>query len=90
MEITVNKKERKAAKMGLSCPRNATHIDVAAVTVTDGKRKIELGLSKYSTENDWYLDYQFDNGLPVFCHGEGSRSCMKRAAQGELLAALDD
>ena len=89
MDIEIIKKERKPAKMGLSCPRNATHIDVAAVSIAQGKIVIEAGFSRYSTEDKWYIDYQFTNKLPDFCHGEGSRSCLKRAAKGELHEAIE-
>jgi hypothetical protein len=51
--------------------------------------KITLGFSRFDSENEWLCDYQFNGGLPVFCHGEGSRSCLKQAAKGELQIALD-
>lgn len=89
MEITVNKKERLPVTLTLSKPRGAEYIDDVSVTIREGSLKIEMGFSKYSTEDKWYCDDQFTNGLPVFSHGMGSRSCLKTYAQGDLLKAIE-
>lgn len=90
MDIDVVKKERKNSRMGLSNPHNSEYIDVVAVVVTKGSAKVEVGFSRYSTEDKWYIDYEFHNGLPVFCHGEGSRSCLKKFATGQLHDKIEE
>lgn len=90
MEVIVKSVERKEPTLGLSTPRGATHLDVAHVDVKQGNTELQFGFSRYSTENQWYLDIQMTNGLPVFCHGEGSRSCSKQVAQGLLQEAIDN
>lgn len=85
MDIKITKKERKEATLGLSIPRGAEYLEVAVAEIG----RISLYFSRYSTEEDWYLDSQFNDGwMPVFHHGEGSRSCKKQIAQGELLEAI--
>jgi hypothetical protein len=49
-----------------------------------------LGMSQNSDETKWFCDSLFNNGLPVFVHGVGSRCCMKDAALGELEKALNE
>ena len=50
-----------------------------------------LMFSRYDDETEWYCDAHFGaNGLPHFCHGEGSRCCRKQVAAGELKAMLDE
>ena len=90
MDIKISK-ERKAPRMGLSTPRGAEYIDVASVVIihNNGKAKLEMSFSRYSTENEWYLDFQMSNGLPDFAHGEGSRSCMKKVAKGPLKELIE-
>lgn len=89
MEITVKKKIEKPVLSGLSVPSQAKTIQVAWVEVTHGKTSIDLGLSRYSTETEWYLDCQFSNRIPVFNHGEGDRCCLKKMAQNELKDAIE-
>jgi len=89
MEITVDRKERLHINTGFSVPAGATHMDSAAVTITQGATKIEMGLTKYSTEAEWFVDWQFSGSLPVFNHGDGDRGCMKRSAKGELKEAIE-
>ena len=49
-----------------------------------------LMFSRYDTEDEWYCDAHFGaHGYPYFCHGEGSRSCRKQVATGDLKDALD-
>ena len=87
--IQVTRKERLHVNMGLSVPAGATHMDSAAVVVERMTTKVEMGLTKYSTETEWFVDYQFVNGIPVFNHGEGDRGCMKRSAKDDLLEAIE-
>lgn len=87
MNPKVISKERKKPQLGLSCPRGAKHLDIAKVEIG----KTQLFFSRYSTESEWYLDSQFENGwMPVFHHGEGSRCCAKKVAQGQLHDAIED
>lgn len=88
MEIIIEHKTRKPVTTSFA-PRNAEHVDVASAKITQGKECLEMCFSKYSTESEWYCDATFRNGMPVFCHGEGSRSCMKRAAQNEIKEAIE-
>ena len=49
-----------------------------------------FGFSRFDNETNWCCDYHFGaNMYPYFCHGEGSRSCSKQIATGELAAMLD-
>lgn len=89
MDITVTRKERKPAHLALSKPKTATYVDSAWVQIHNGKSKLEMGFTRYENEADWLLDSQFTNGLPVFNHGEGSRCCIKKKAQGALLDAIE-
>lgn len=51
---------------------------------------ITMGLShrEDDPEGMWLADSRFDNGLPVFSHGEGDRSCSKQIAGDEIVAAI--
>ena len=51
--------------------------------------KTEITFSRYDDETEWYADAYFDNGLPSWCHGAGSRSCRKQIATGALAEALN-
>jgi hypothetical protein len=88
MDITVTRKERKPAHLALSKPKDATYVDSVWVQI-GGKTKLEMGFTRYENEEDWLLDSQFSNSLPVFNHGEGSRCCIKKKAQGALLDAIE-
>ncbi|MFW6122044.1 MAG: hypothetical protein ACOC80_14270 [Petrotogales bacterium] len=90
MDIIVHKKIEKPVTNKFSSPNGADKVTVVWVSVHQGKTKIELGLSRYSTEADWYIDCQFTNRLPVFNHGEGDRCCLKQKAQNELLEAIEN
>jgi hypothetical protein len=49
-----------------------------------------LHFSQREGETEWYCDAWFTaNGLPRFCHGEGSRCCRKQIAKDGLKAMLD-
>lgn len=87
--IRVTRKERKPARMAFSAPADAIHLDVADVVVERLDTKIEMSLSKYSTESEWMVDGQFVNGIPAFNHGDGDRGCSKRSAKGDLLEAIE-
>ena len=48
-----------------------------------------LVVSRYDTEKTWYADSAFGKGcMPIFCHGEGSRCCMKRPVNEDVHKAL--
>jgi hypothetical protein len=89
MKIEITRKERKEIQPSISAPRGAKHIDICTAVVSRGPIRSELLLSRYSTEQEWYVDAQINNMLPLFCHGEGSRCCRKQAAQAELLEAIE-
>ena len=61
----------------------------AAYEAVDGKNRVSGIASKYPSEKDWYCDAMFDRGMPVFCHGEGSRCCKKRALAPVLVEAIE-
>jgi hypothetical protein len=49
-----------------------------------------LHFSRYDCESEWYCDAHFGaGGVPYFCHGEGSRCCLKKVATGRLRQALE-
>lgn len=89
MEITVESKQRKSCIHRTFIPRGAEYLDVVHAVVQVNKTRIWLQVSRYSTEKEWYLDCQFTNKLPDFNHGEGSRCCMKKVAQNDLLEAIE-
>lgn len=89
MKIEITRKERKEIQSFISAPRGAKYIDVCTAVVSRGPIKSEFLLSRYNTEQEWYIDAQINNMLPLFCHGEGSRCCLKQAAQAELLKAIE-
>lgn len=50
-----------------------------------------LWFSRFDDETQWYCDAHFGpTGFPHFCHGEGSRCCLKTTAIGRLKGALDE
>lgn len=51
---------------------------------------IKMGLSHRDDDPEgmWFADSRFDNGMPVFVHGEGDRSCNKQIAGQEILDAI--
>lgn len=50
----------------------------------------EMSFSRCEGETDWFCDSEWQNGLPVFCHGTGSRCVAKKQAIGDLRRALDE
>lgn len=58
-----------------------------AVVEVDGAR---LHFSRYDNEQRWLADAAFSaKGMPIFCHGAGSRCCMKQAANEKVEALLN-
>jgi hypothetical protein len=46
--------------------------------------------SQLAGETDWYCDAHFGrNGYPYFCHGFGSRVCLKQIATDEIAVLLN-
>lgn len=58
--------------------------------------KVELNggtihVSRFDEEKTWYADSAFTaKGIPLFCHGEGSRCCLKRPVNDDVHKALQD
>jgi hypothetical protein len=66
---------------------NTSNLFFAEVEIGDNI----LTFSQLENETEWYCDSRFGrkNMYPYFCHGEGSRSCLKQMAQGELKNELE-
>lgn len=54
------------------------------------EHNVRMGLSHRADDPDgmWLADSRFDNGLPVFVHGEGDRSCNKQIAGDEIVKVI--
>lgn len=47
-------------------------------------------ITQLPSERSWYFDAHFHRGIPVYCHGDGSRCCMKRViSEGPLFDLLN-
>lgn len=66
--------------------------DVALTTVwvEFPEHNIVMALSNREDDGEgvWCADYRSDNGVPMFSHGIGDRTCAKSVASGELLHAI--
>ena len=53
-----------------------------------GKTVMTFSHRASDPEGMWLADSRFDNGVPVFCHGEGARDCRKQIAGEPITAAI--
>lgn len=65
-------------------------IPTTVVYIEFPEHGVVMGLSHRDDDPEgmWLADSRFDNGLPVFVHGEGSRDCNKQIAGQEILDAI--
>lgn len=87
MNIEVTKFEyHQKQGYGIGGPWRDKPIWIAIVQIDENS----LHFSRFDHETQWLCDAHFGKGcFPYFCHGEGSRCCIKKAATGELAALLD-
>jgi hypothetical protein len=81
IKIEKIEKKSRSSQFGL----NGEYLN--AVVVIDSHT---YHFTKGEDEKDWYCDALFNSfGVPIFCHGEGSRSCMKRKASDHVAQELN-
>jgi hypothetical protein len=57
-------------------------------TVKEGRNTFIL--TQLASETSWYYDAHFHRGIPVYCHGDGSRCCMKKVVkEGQFFDLLN-
>ena len=70
--------------------RRSKRLWVATVVVDEPHGTDKIHFSRYDTEDKWHADAYFGpNGIPHFCHGEGSRCTLQRFAIGDVADELD-
>ena len=67
---------------------HATFVETVWVTTADGYYIYQF--SRLDGEKQWFLDAKYRGMLPIFCHGKGSRSCLKSVAAADIHVAIEN